>query len=273
MRDGTEYQVAGLNRLALDNTMKTLLSHKRRSIADYPSLIGAYSDPDLASPSRSTVPLLAYWRTLGDALADFATLLHVDLQAPVHLAFEYTVPVQRGRGTASQTDLMLLTKQQAIAIEAKYTEPEYPTVESWLGPQATDNRQTVLTGWLDLIGRATGVFLNAAEVRACTYQLIHRTASACSVVADTRSVVYHCFDLPAGMAQYYHYQLAQLKRLLNNPKDLTFYLIVTRLKKSQQYTQIEDSWQAGKPDLSAQVRQRLLSDTLLDFEIPIVARI
>jgi hypothetical protein len=258
---------------SLDNTMQTLLSHKRGTIADYPTLVGAYSDFDLASPARSTVPLLAYWRTVGGRLEDFTTLLKLDLQAPVHLAFEYTVPVQRGKGTASQTDLMILTNQQAIAIEAKYTEPEYETVERWLGIQATGNRQAVLAGWLHLIGRATGIFLKAADVQECTYQLIHRTASACSPAVDTRFVVYHCFDLPAGMVEYYHCQLARLKRLLNNPEDLTFYLIMTGLKKSQQYRQLEDSWQAGKRDLSTRIRQGLLSDTLLGFETPIVTRV
>jgi hypothetical protein len=250
--------------------MKALLSYKRRAIADYPSLVDAYGDSNLASPFRSTVPLLAYWRTLGGALADFTAQLHLDLQAPVQLAFEYTVPVQRGRGRASHTDLMLLTKQHAVAIEAKGTEPEYPTVETWLDAEPSDNRQAVLTGWLDLIGRATGVVLSAADVRGCTYQLIHRTASACSPGADTRAVVYHCFDLPSAKVQSYQDQLVRLKGLLNNPEGLIFYLIVTGLKKSQQYRQLQALWQAGNRDLAAQVRHGLLSDTLMRFETLLV---
>ena len=36
-------------------------------------------------------------------------------------SFEYPVPVQRGRGKASMTDLMVTTEKFAMAIEAKWT--------------------------------------------------------------------------------------------------------------------------------------------------------
>ena len=44
------------------------------------------------------------------------------------LTFEYQVPVQGGKGTASHTDLMIITQNTGIAVEAKQTEPKYASV-------------------------------------------------------------------------------------------------------------------------------------------------
>ena len=135
------------------------VTYKRGSVSDFPSLVHTYSDRDLASPFRSTVPLLAYWSELEERLPDFAAALGLELSAPELFGFEYTVPVQEGKGNDSHTDLMLLLRSQSIAIEAKYTEPPYAVVRDWLGPPPSRNRVSVLTGWLSLINRATGAAL------------------------------------------------------------------------------------------------------------------
>lgn len=112
------------------------------------------------------------------------------------LSFEYHVPAQAGKGKASLTDLMISTGDDAIAIEAKYTEPHYESVSTWLSAErmrdetadvtGTSNRERVLHGWLSAINECVGgTLLTQANVGDCTYQLIHRTASVCAISAET----------------------------------------------------------------------------------------
>ncbi len=122
------------------------VTYKRRPVSDYPSLVHAYSNSDLASPSRSTVPLLAYWSALELRLPDFAAALGLELSDAEIFGFEYTVPIQEGKGNDSHTDLMLLLRSQSIAIEAKYTEQPYEVVRDWLGSPPSRNRVSVKTG-------------------------------------------------------------------------------------------------------------------------------
>ena len=86
------------------------ITYKRRPVPDYPSLVHAYSDHDLASPYCSTVPLLAYWSTTEQRLPAFLAALDIKSQDHEASAFEYMVPVQAGTGHSSQTDLMLLLR-------------------------------------------------------------------------------------------------------------------------------------------------------------------
>ena len=78
----------------------------------------------------------------------------------------------------SQTDVMAIIqahgKLAVLAVEAKVDEPFGPTVSEWLGQAKDDGnkRQARLSMLCDLLG------LNASEIGAIRYQLLHRTASA-----------------------------------------------------------------------------------------------
>src|SRR5687768_8567922 len=84
------------------------LTFKRSPIADFFELLRKYSDEDLASPTRSSVPLLAYWKDPGKRLEELASATGEEISRPASLGFEYTVCVQGGRGEDSHTDLMLI---------------------------------------------------------------------------------------------------------------------------------------------------------------------
>jgi len=246
---------------------KPAITYKLRPVSDYPSLVGSYSDSDLASPSRSTVPLLAYWSGLEQRFADFAAALGIEWQDTEVFGFEYTVPVQQGKGKASYTDLMLLSRYRSIAIEAKYTEPPYLIVRDWLGSSPSSNRESVLTGWLSLINSSTGSVLEISDVLDCTYQLIHRTASACELHKQGQTVIYQCFDPTQKLMDYYYLQLSHLSRLINRPERISFFLFAVSLLKSSEYQRLQDAWTAGNRDLSTEVRQGLILQSLLDFRI------
>jgi hypothetical protein len=162
-------------------------------VADFEQLVKLLPPDAVASPLRSTVPLVDFWRTPESRLAQLSATIGVALRPPIELCFEYPVPVQRGRGKASFTDLMIIANSAAVAIEAKFTEPRSETVRTWLRDPPQVNRTEVLKGWLDLIRDASGTSLRVADVMGLPYQLVHRTASVCFVAGHVRAVVYQVF--------------------------------------------------------------------------------
>jgi hypothetical protein len=183
--------------------------HRGRNILASPHLFAELvesSRADLSSPNRSTVPLLAAWRDFRPTLDALGTLLGESFDHPAKYCFEHTEPSKLGRGKSSCTDLMITTPTHALAIEGKYKEPAYATVKAWItganakgrSPETTptnsSNREDVLRGWLTTIEACTGTKGLREHVDECTYQLIHRTASACAQENKSwRSVAYQCF--------------------------------------------------------------------------------
>lgn len=115
-------------------------------VPDFEQLV-ELSPPDaFASPLRSTVPLVDFWRTPESSLAQLSAAVGVALLPPTDLCFEYPVRVPRGRGKASFTDLMIVACSAVVAIEAKFTEPRYQTVRTWLRDPPEANRSEVVGG-------------------------------------------------------------------------------------------------------------------------------
>jgi len=240
----------------------TVLKREGHRYPDFRSLVLAVPDAELASPRRSTVPLLAYWSNFEERYKNLSH--HLKLETPAsEFSFEYAVPVQRGRGKPSYTDLMILGPSEVVAIEGKFTEPPYETVGDWLREPPEANRSDVLEGWFDLIRRATGSRLRIDDVRALPYQLVHRTASACFPDARHRLVVYQLFA--DEQRAYYLKQLSRLRILLGDPAHLKFFLFITLPEKLEAYIRLEERWNRGERDLSVSVREGLLSDSLLRF--------
>jgi hypothetical protein len=243
----------------------------------YEDLVQAFGARDLASPLRSTVPLLAGWRTPGDALMRLARALGESFDDDVHAAFEQPVPVQRvgderGRGGASSTDLLLTTSVHAVAIEAKYTESSYQTVKQWLKHDQfgvpDENRRLVLAGWLELINRRTGADLSIESVKPVTYQLIHRTAAACLPEIPTwRAVVYLCFHESSGEAasETYRAQMAELAAVLGAQWKLHFAVIDVPIIKQATQEGLQERWAAGERELATEVRAGLIAGELVEW--------
>ncbi|MGH9641049.1 MAG: DUF6946 family protein [Terriglobales bacterium] len=142
---------------------------------------------------RSTVPLLQFWHWPEKRIIALMHAIGAPEASAVELAFEYPTAVREGRGKHSFTDLMGITDAAAVAIEAKYTEPQYESVASWLGPQPSENRRNVLRGWLEMVDKIVGRWVSPETVSGIPYQVIHRTASVCCVDRPIRSVVYQVF--------------------------------------------------------------------------------
>jgi hypothetical protein len=252
-----------------------VIKYKKKQISGFEALV---DQPfDLKSPSRSTVPLIAYWSDVDARLVEFGNAINFAIPRDVSLTFEYTVPPRRGKGKASRTDLMILHSSSAISVEAKYTEKGYSAVSKWLGIPPTDNKRLVLEGWLEVINKAVECDLTVDSVQNVTYQLIHRTASACSVCmagAGHRAVVYLYFDPVDPLREYYCGQLRSFASLVNAPEKISFLLYMTTLSKTREYAQLQADWLRGNPkrDLSVAIRKLLREGNVATFSDPVVLK-
>jgi len=187
-----------------------------REVYSFEELVNGLGPDAVASPRRSTVPLVDYWRVPEQRLRDLWEQLLVRKPGDTEMHFEHEVPVQRGRGKSSFTDLMIFADDIAVAIEAKFTEPRYESVATWLGGTPTTNRVDVLEGWLCAIEAAAETSISRDAVRDLPYQLIHRTASVCCVGRRKRLVVYQVFgDYPA---EYYAEDLGRFAATIAAPE-------------------------------------------------------
>lgn len=240
-----------------------LLKYKKQTVRDFSSLVESYPPKELASPKRSTVPLLAYWAHPEARLRNLCINLGVNPACPLNFHFEFPVRVQRGVGKDSFTDLMILSPRFAIAVEAKYMEPAYETVMDWLGDPPRPNRVAVLEGWIEQIQKGTGVRLSALDLYNLPYQLVHRTASACFPNVNQRWVIYQLFS--DKNSSYYKEHLSALHRLLRDQTKISFGILFSPLEPSEEYRRLEGLWVSGQRDLSDSVRYGLLSESLFKF--------
>ena len=240
------------------------LTYIERLVPDFPALVSAFSDTELASPLRSTVPLLAYWQDPQPRLSDLTHRLGAPAESNYRFAFEYPVPVQGGRGTPSFTDLMIIGASTTIGIEAKFTEGRYESVAKWLRLAKDSNRSDVLSGWFQMIESVTGVRLDSDAVAKLPYQAIHRTASACSLTGSNRWVIYQVFS--DHRLSYYRDFLGSIRRALGDTQALQFGILRTPPSCSVQYLGLRSRWEAGERHLFKEIRDGLLSGTLLTFD-------
>ena len=235
-----------------------------RAVRSFEELVEQLGLDAVASPKRSTVPLLDYWRQPEPRVRVLEACLGVKPSDQAELHFEYEVPVQRGRGKSSYTDLMILGDDVAVAIEAKFTEPRYESVETWLGPEQTTNRADVLDGWVRAIEAVTEAAIDRDVVRKLPYQLIHRAASVCCVGRPKRAVAYQVFGEAPG--SYYAEDLRRLASVMVPGDRVSFYIVHSTFQPSAAYAQLVERWNAGERDMAADVRKALVAGPLLEFD-------
>jgi len=170
--------------------------------SSYNDLLDALSASKLNSDRTSSLPLIQFWKpqNLASRIGSLAEALNLCSLEYATKIFEYPTPIfGKGKGKPSMTDLMILTENSRIAIEAKYTEctKTYQKIDKWLlAGKDLQNRQLVLDGWLHYIKPYQTVKGLTPEFRhAVPYQLLHRIASACHKADDKHDpvVVYHIF--------------------------------------------------------------------------------
>lgn len=252
--------------------MKIDYEYKNQGLSSFPYLIGQYPPSEFDSPYRSTIPLLCFWRDPEAAHDKFSRLLNLTPSPELTLSFEYCVDAQKGDGRASQTDLMLISDQYSVAIEAKYTEGAYEKVKAWLGD--SENRKLVLEGWLNLINAKTiEGKVRVDEILDLPYQMIHRLASACFLDRPNNILVYQCFDLNQGKTDYYRENLKRLVGLFHMPDRFSAFLISQSLWKSSEYDQLQNRWNEGERRMSNVLLEGMQDADFIEFGEPKVWKI
>ncbi len=240
--------------------MRIIWSHEGRCISSYDKLLDCYKNNEFNSPKRSTVPLLSYWRIPDQRAIELSKALGFELSRSVCLNFEYKVPAQCGRSkAASRTDLILISGDVCVAIEAKFTEPRYETVTQWL---TTDNRMKVLKGWLSLLSPD----LKKNDVYDLPYQLVHRAASACYPDAKSRHLVYQVFDVDSAKRERYLSDLRKLRNLLN-PDRMSIHLVECSIQRTPVQECLERRQDNRESNLHEHVLPGLKNGALMDIHL------
>jgi hypothetical protein len=162
---------------------------------------------------------------------------------------------------------MILEDDVAVAIEAKFTEPRYESIETWLAAARSTNRGEVLEGWIRAIEAGSGATVEREVVRELPYQLIHRTASVCCVSRRKRVVVYQVFGDSSG--PYYAEDLRQLAAAMPDGNGVSFYVVASAFQPTTTYALLAARWDAGERDMGADVRDALVAGPLLEFAEPV----
>lgn len=136
-----------------------------------------YPVNEFNSPRRSTIPMLSLMLHNSKMFNEIVTEL--EMPTNLDLFLEHQVKSPADSHTYSDTDVMLKSSSDVLAIEAKWTEPMCDDVKNWLPTEDGIDGPAVLKGWLDLLLKVIPKRgLRAEDFDDVIYQMIHRAASA-----------------------------------------------------------------------------------------------
>jgi hypothetical protein len=244
--------------------------------ADPQELIERFGEGPLASPFRSTVPLLSLikddWPTFETILGHCGVVgdIVVDLESEVHSPAEGDRP--------SFTDAMIIHKIGSLAIEAKWTEPMYESVAKRLKRKRANGEDSTnyVKGWVTLLTDRLSRPLQLDDFLETTYQLLHRAASACGACeGGCPSLAYLHFSSPestGARGHTYKKALSDFHRILGSPETFPFYVVEMPLRETAAFQAIRDL-KKGSKETGRRVKEALLSSELFAFGVPEVHRI
>ena len=236
--------------------MKKELYFKKKELKNIDDLIVNFNSKEFKSPLRSTIPLLQMYNFEPD---NSFGLIDTILEKNIKYIFEYETPVLKGKGRASCTDLMIVSDNSCIAIEAKWTEPPYQIIKNWLGE--SENKKLVLEGWVEIISEYCEIHLDSKILYDLPYQLIHRVASACLLNKSQSNIVYLIFELNKVKKNYYEQKLSSLSKIIGHK--VNFYIANYKIEKLDEQRRLENLWNNKERDLSKDVIAGLLNNSLI----------
>lgn len=251
-------------------TMVPRLFFDTEMASGFDTLLPKFEAGAFASPFRSTVPLVAFAK---DNWSGVKTLLSAcGLSEEVEVHFEFKVNSPKGNGNPSHTDAMVLSATHACAVEAKWTEPRYDTVEKRLkrkdpkDPEGV-NAEAFVGGWLELLQPFAAKPLRLNDFSMAVYQMVHRAASA-AAMSRSPSLIYLHFDLAGRLGgtstDQYYTDLTYLHNLLGKPLNFPFHMIEVEIKPTSVFSALEHL-KKGSPETDLAVRSGLLSGRLFEF--------
>ena len=196
------------------------------NLSSIDNVLDQFSGSKINSIKTSSVPLAQYWHKTEDALEELSKHLSIPLNN-ANLYFEY--PTRSfGKNKSSMTDLMIISSEVKIAIEAKYTEylkNKYELISSWYsGKNKTENRKKVLDHWIDILEPFCQ--LDKGNIDKIPYQFLHRSASACYENNGNAVVLYQLFYDKETFSKLEDFiSLLESSKKLINPNNRLRYLI------------------------------------------------
>jgi hypothetical protein len=251
--------------------MKIRFGKAMADVASIQALPGYYSDHDLAKPTRSTVPLLCYCmpdlRRIG-SLVDQLRGRCKDFD----LFFEFPTPSINTKAKSSFTDLgIALVPRGGIAIEAKWTEPAYATIQKWIAAgEYPDSRKKVVDHWLCIMGPYLKKPLSVGDLPLDTiiYQMLHRTASACNLAnsGGPVRVVYQVFETEGAEHPDYGAAIRTFMDAVVPGPSLWFFVHKVVMKPTPQFAKLQKRC-AGQSDAdsAAAIRKAIVEEELFTF--------
>ncbi len=191
----------------------------------FPDVLAALPDKEFQNLTRSTIPLLAYWKKPRPVVRGICHGFGFKCPKDARIYFEYAVPSLTPRDYPSCSDVMLVSDQLVVAVEGKWSEPRYETVGEWLEKGSRAHREKVLRYWLGLIQPFAQNELKPRGFHDVVYQMLHRAASACAVPAENHAVVYQLFHASEDEAMeqgYYERDMEHLRDLIRPHDNLRF---------------------------------------------------
>ena len=235
-------------------------------------VVHQYPDWEFKNLTRSTIPLLCYWKDYNTVLPSlckevFGTAGSLD----GWLCFEYPVS-SFGRNKPSFTDAMYVAKERVLGVEGKATEPEdKKTVDKWLKEgKKPKNRRDVLNHWISLIEKHTGAEVRRDSIGEVVNQMLHRTASACSLGKPQSAVLYQWFKTTSGSRKPKVDYLAGLRKLakaINAGEKLRIWFQEIAATETEAYRRVQQKVnEAKEADCPQIIRGSILTERLFDFE-------
>ena len=248
---------------------------------DFDALVQQMPDDEFKNLTRSTIPSLCWWSEALHAESarwePLRSALELSPLATGQLCFEYQVK-SYGRNKPSFTDAMFISDGAAVAFEAKSTERVYENVEKWLREKEDSaNAQGVLRHWLDMIGSQSDP-LSPKKVGGCVYQMLHRTASVCSLRKDSRRlhVVHQIFQVDdVDHEQEYREALKEFEAALGaTQRGISIWLACVKTRRTEKFQQVSAEITSLPPDaIPMPVRQAVIAGGLFTFDPCVVEQL
>ena len=215
--------------------------------------------------TSSTIPLLCYWRNKGRALENIAAALELPDLVSSCVTFEAETRSLGPRDKSSYSDVMIQSSTSVVAIEGKWTEGRYTTVNKW---RTSDHRQDVLDHWLRLMRKYTDPE-EQSQIGELVYQMIHRCASACSRSPSVAVLLYQVFS-GSTPHEFYARDLEKFVSIVKPRQNLVVASCVVPLRKTETFSETATLLKAmSDASKGALVREAVASKNLFEFGDPI----
>ncbi len=244
------------------------------------ALLSKFIGKALQSPTRSTVPLLDIVLHAPQHL--LSILDKCGAEPGSELRFEYEVCSGAGSARPSQTDLMVLGRSTAVAVEAKWTESTYECVATRLkrrtelrrkDPSAEakaldrEHQEAEVRAWLARLQPLAAETLATAGMVDVVYQMIHRAASAVATGLSPSLLYLHFHDpenQQGASAADYRVGLAHLYQKLGRPLSFAFFVATQPIERTTVFRSIEGLSRTDSSTRAA-VREALMAGPLFRY--------